>query len=160
NLYLIPLLDSLEHIVFEVTEDTIPVADSVIMSGVYQILIFDTPHGKVINMNLNFIDSLVCDTISAPYQELGVGDNKNELKVYPNPASNYINISLLHSQIIEEINLINMQGALVIKKKYKNQETTRDTSLDIAGVSDGIYFVQVKTEGSVFYSNVIIKKLE
>jgi len=63
------------------------------------------------------------------------------LTVFPNPTSDFINISC--SEEIEIIRIVNLLGKVVI-------ETTDPQRIDISHLSEGIYFIQV---------NKVVKKM-
>jgi hypothetical protein len=66
--------------------------------------------------------------------------------IYPNPASNYIQLSSIRG--IESIEILNLSGAKVL------QERSSLKKIDIEGLTPGVYFVKLKTK-----NNEAIKKL-
>src|SRR5690606_18653436 len=65
---------------------------------------------------------------------------KKSIKIYPNPSTDNIIIELNSKINIISIHLIDNQGRRV--KKFKSSLR----SLDISGISAGIYFLQITTE--------------
>ena len=81
----------------------------------------------------------------------GIVTNNNEqteIKVYPNPAKNRINV-LLPSEIKNyKINLTNIVGQTVLQ--------TQPNVIDVSNIPNGIYFVTIETEKNIFIKKVII----
>jgi Secretion system C-terminal sorting domain len=57
-----------------------------------------------------------------------------KLKIYPNPMSNYLYID--SDDIIEKIELINLNGQVILRENNKSQ-------IDVSNISNGIYFIHV-----------------
>ncbi|MBA2583779.1 MAG: T9SS type A sorting domain-containing protein [Bacteroidetes bacterium] len=74
---------------------------------------------------------------------------KKEIKIYPNPANQVINIELKSNQQICNINISDIRG----KNLYEGKSTT----IDISRYSKGIYFVNVKTEKETYTEKIIIE---
>jgi hypothetical protein len=78
---------------------------------------------------------------------LGVNEiNENSLFIYPNPASNTIQISA--STILDEIFLFDLQGKLIQQVAAQN----KDLTIDISGISSGTYIVQAKNSNGILIS--------
>jgi len=60
--------------------------------------------------------------------------NQNTIKIYPNPANKYVSLELENPLAVHNIKIINSLGICV----YDNNEFT--SSIDISGLSNGIYF--------------------
>jgi blue copper oxidase len=70
------------------------------------------------------------------FEELGI-------KIFPNPVSDYIKLSLPNQSQVSEIKIVNMSGDLV----YSNQELSdnlQNDMINIEGISSGIYQIIVK----------------
>ncbi|WP_040280342.1 M28 family peptidase [Psychroserpens damuponensis] len=64
----------------------------------------------------------------------------NEVKVYPIPAQNFITVELA-SETSTQLNLYDVSGKLVLSKTI-----TESSKLNIKDISQGIYFLKVKTD--------------
>lgn len=62
-------------------------------------------------------------------------------KFYPNPVHH--NLSISNTEVIDEIEIFSLSGKSVLAKKINNLHA----EIDLSGVSTGIYFVKVKSEG-------------
>jgi uncharacterized repeat protein (TIGR01451 family) len=84
---------------------------------------------------------------------LGVADfTTDNLIVYPNPATNQVSISVQNSaDAIAEIRLTDMLGKVVFQQKGTHTQTT----IDLSGLSKGVYMLEVQTENKFS----VVKKL-
>ncbi len=78
-----------------------------------------------------------------------IDDNKNDIKIYPNPTSNFIYID--NYNINDKIEIFDNKGVLVLSKKVI------DNKLNINNLENGIYFIKIKKEDNVFVEKLIIK---
>lgn len=69
--------------------------------------------------------------------------NQPELKLYPNPCKDKKVTIELNSDLISEIRLINIAGKEVFIKKIEIPVNRQQ--LDLTGIPNGIFMVQVKT---------------
>jgi hypothetical protein len=69
--------------------------------------------------------------------------NALNVKVYPNPAQNFLNISA--SSIIDDVKIYNFLG----QKVLSNSPTENMTTVDIAHLQKGVYVVKTLIEGKV-----------
>ena len=70
--------------------------------------------------------------------------------IFPNPATNFVNIKSQHS--ISQISIINNLGQVVFSGDFESNSVQVNTS----GFNKGIYIIQVKTmEGSIAKKLVI-----
>lgn len=67
---------------------------------------------------------------------------QNTFSFFPNPASNVLNIKSENN--IEQLTITDMSGRIV---KTINSNNTKQTCIDVADLTSGIYFVQVVSNG-------------
>jgi hypothetical protein len=79
--------------------------------------------------------------------------NQPELKIYPNPCKDKKVTIELNSELISEIRLINLAGKEVFIKK--TEIPVNRQQLELAGIPNGIFMVQVKTADN----KIKVKKL-
>lgn len=65
-----------------------------------------------------------------------VGENKGSLKLYPNPASDYVTISGLKQKSL--LKIYALSGQMVLSQTY-----IPDSQLDVGRLKSGIYLVQI-----------------
>ncbi|MBL7909871.1 MAG: T9SS type A sorting domain-containing protein [Bacteroidia bacterium] len=75
---------------------------------------------------------------------------RKELLIYPNPATNSLNIN--SEIIITKAEVLNSTGQIVITK---NDINTINTALDVSELPEGIYFLQLQTEQGSITKKVI-----
>lgn len=74
--------------------------------------------------------------------------------VFPNPFSDKINVELKAGEILESVKIYNNQGQVL-----QSFPTVGLTTFDVSDLSVGVYFIEVKIQGSTtFQKGVIIKK--
>ena len=64
------------------------------------------------------------------------------LKVYPNPATNQVTVSLDGGNMLQQVSIYNMEGRLLQTCRAEGHSVT----LDVEGLPSGVYSVQVRTE--------------
>jgi hypothetical protein len=74
------------------------------------------------------------------------------IAVYPNPASNLINISLSDNAVCNSVNIYSLDGRLV-----KSQDDNCET-VDISELSAGVYVLKLKTADGTEVSRRIVKE--
>ena len=74
------------------------------------------------------------------------------IKVYPNPASNYISFNL--DKIIGQftVQLVDLQGKVVL-----NQTSTNNNAVSIANLSKGLYQYKILSDTKVYTGKIIVK---
>jgi len=77
---------------------------------------------------------------------LSIDEQKvSDCSIYPNPTTDYINISMATTKI-SEIDIIDICGKTILNSKV-NGQTIR---MDVNNLYSGIYFVRVKTADKIF----------
>lgn len=71
--------------------------------------------------------------------------------VFPNPASDVLNISFPENKQVVHISVFDVLGKLV----YKNQISRTRPQIDINGWSPGLYLMQIKTETAIETKQII-----
>ena len=122
------------YILFKIrTQETLELGDSFSNSAA---IYFDF-NAPIIT---NEATTTVVSTLSTDEFESGLG-----LTIYPNPASELLNIAGLESLEIQSLEVYNLQGQLILTQ----QENT--TSIDVSVLRSGMYFIKIiSPEGTVF----------
>lgn len=154
----IPIVSQYEHSVFQVYPDSMQAfGDSFVMAGVYIISLFDIDNNVLKILRLNFVDSLICDTMPGPMM-LGLDQTKRlKLNIFPNPANSELNFSLNMKQSILSIKLFDMQGKEVLYKYISDTETNH-YKLDVSELSEGNYIVQLVSDSTVYQQKIQINR--
>ncbi len=61
--------------------------------------------------------------------------NKNEIRIYPNPATNYLHLNC-NSQVKDEVSIVDVSGKIIMNKKQFESK-----QIDITSVNPGAYFL-------------------
>lgn len=101
--------------------------------------------------------SFTVEVVSQPNTIADITDQKNRLRIYPNPASNYINLQFLGKSLTAvNIQLYSFTGQH-IDQVYQGANTG-DIYYNCAHLENGIYLIQMKTEsGKVFTQKLMVK---
>jgi hypothetical protein len=87
--------------------------------------------------------------------DISVIDNKRSIQVYPNPASDFLNVKLLDKSYSDCIICIySIQGKLMISRKLE----LTDSKLDISDLSSGIYILKIFDNKKVLKLDKLIIK--
>lgn len=81
------------------------------------------------------------------------GVNKAVITIYPNPAKDLVYIEA-SGQMFNEISILNVLGETVLK----HTQTTANTSLHVAHLKAGIYFIRVKTGNHFSQHKLVIAR--
>jgi uncharacterized repeat protein (TIGR01451 family) len=107
---------------------------------------FDSNPAIVTNTTLN--------TIALP-NGISIVDDKNTLSIYPNPASDFLNIELLGNTLNSnfEIEIYALNSQLVKHQILKNNKT----QIQISDLNSGMYYIKIKN-GNHSYMSKFVKK--
>lgn len=83
------------------------------------------------------------------------GSNKGLIGVYPNPASDFIFISLPWEQKNIAVTLFNSNGQLVSTRQFNNVDRVQ---IPASSLSKGNYFIEVIADGNKYVSQISINK--
>ena len=76
---------------------------------------------------------------------------KENITVYPNPASNYLNVTLAGDEAAT-VQLFNLVGQQVYSETAVNS-----ASINVANLKAGVYMLKVSQNGKVYTSKVVVK---
>jgi len=83
--------------------------------------------------------------------------NSNDLKVYPNPATNSLTIELSNLQpstLATTITIENMLGQLLYQSKHNQNKSI----INISSFQPGVYLVKVLTEKGLIVKSVVVER--
>jgi hypothetical protein len=79
------------------------------------------------------------------------------LNVYPNPASDVLNVTFEANNADFVITLTDLQGRVISSKEMTNLDGTQLVSFATANIASGSYIVTVASNGTKTTKNVVIK---
>lgn len=83
--------------------------------------------------------------------------NTIALNVYPNPASDVVNISFEASNADYAVSLMDLQGRVVSSQELSNANGTQLISFSTESIAKGSYIVSIKSNGMTTTTNVVVK---
>ena len=124
---------------------------------------FTVPHNVFWQLSAMIENSACIQEISDTAQcETTVGIEKqewnNEIKIYPNPVKDLLFINMSASVSLQEWTLYNLSGKVVLHQSL--QTATNTNKIDVRSLTNGIYFLEVRTNRGVFVGKVIIGMTE
>lgn len=91
-------------------------------------------------------------TVTGEVEGMGIVSlDSRALSVYPNPATDVININMGSNKVAESIEIVNLTGQSVLRTKAVE-------SLDISSLAPGVYVLRVKDADNVTHMSRIVKK--
>jgi hypothetical protein len=93
-------------------------------------------------------EKFVSDTWDCDYVPTNIEEkkNQNDIQVFPNPASRFINVNLNTSKTNGIVYLFSIEGKLLIQKVLNEPKT----QIDIQHLPKGQYLIQIKNETETF----------
>jgi hypothetical protein len=83
--------------------------------------------------------------------------NTLQVRVYPNPAEDKINIEIDNTGEQETvIELVTTTGTLIYRKEYRSNLDHFAGQIDVSGYARGMYFVRIRQGGGVYNGKIII----
>ena len=89
--------------------------------------------------------------VPRPKDETPVAITVDQVKVYPNPASSFLNVYLNGGFEMEALTLSNITGQQVFQANVAGKRTM----IDVNGLENGLYFLTVRSN-----NGVVTKKIE
>lgn len=130
--------------------------------GTYNWLVPNTPSTKCLVMvaesSTNFDVSNAMFTILGTSTGIGnVADaNAKDVVLFPNPASENLNIVVPSSQVIEQVKIYNMLGSLVKEVRFEQGSALPRATVPVADLSKGQYFAEVRTNAGTVTEKISV----
>ena len=84
---------------------------------------------------------------------LGIAENAPQSStIWPNPANDFLNISLAQGQMVSEVRIYNVAGQQ-LKSVKSNFE-----KISVSGLSNGVYFLKIVTKDGAVFSHKFVKQ--
>jgi len=78
-------------------------------------------------------------------------NNYTSISVYPNPVKNDLIVEINTTKISNVVNsysIYSLEGNLVAKNVLNNSKGLSKDSIDVSGLSNGMYFIELKVNGN------------
>ncbi|AEV32628.1 PKD domain protein [Owenweeksia hongkongensis DSM 17368] len=89
------------------------------------------------------------DTLEITYADVSLGENvlSQNLKLYPNPATDVLNVELnLEGNSEVSVRILDMSGKQVLAVSKEKKDKLMTESIDISSLAKGVYMIEVSTE--------------
>lgn len=124
--------------------------------------------GPVYGMGTHYFSVTVLDTNNCEYADTikiyidGIIDvaasNENNIRIYPNPADNYINLDLTGFQDdIGSITIFNLFGEPLYRCESVNSSPEHTFRLKVDHFNSGVYFLKIRSMNKEFTRKLLIK---
>jgi hypothetical protein len=80
--------------------------------------------------------------------------NKDNINIYPNPTTGIIKVNSLNSLDIYDLNIININGEVVVSEKNQREPII----LDLSHLPNGIYILKALTNNGLFTKKIVKAK--
>ncbi len=107
--------------------------------------------GGVVNNGIDSVQTIFEVTVSG---NIGIRQNKVSTLIYPNPATDFVQIELKKSGY-DQLIIADMSGKMLRTEKIKPYETSK--RIDLTGISSGTYLLILKGPGDKEVFNLVIQ---
>lgn len=94
------------------------------------------------------------------YNKVGLADNVNNVAftVYPNPASDVLNVNLKGVSLTDKVllSIVDMTGRTVVQNEISKTMENQTLSLNVSNLKSGVYFIQMTGNGMSFPTKKIV----
>lgn len=78
----------------------------------------------------------------------------NNLNLYPNPASNILNIESSSNENIQSVTIVNALGQIISQINF-NEFEKKNTSIDVSNFANGNYIIRIETDRDRYTKKII-----
>lgn len=110
------------------------------------VVLIDQSTGEVVNAHRFFVSFVNLEEV-----------NTIDVNVYPNPATEVINIAFEAENTTYSLNITDAQGRIVHTKNYSNLSGGQILSVPVSKFTAGNYFINLSKEGETFTRMFIVK---
>lgn len=99
-----------------------------------------------------YIDSLVIQAELSENIDLLNVDLSDDIRVFPNPTNDILNIEIINIENVYSIELINSLGGHIVHRKIENDKYVK---MNISNFKEGIYFLKINMTDKIVIRKVI-----
>ncbi len=99
----------------------------------------------ITNVSEIFIDDIVIKGIPSSPSSLKQNSEDRQINIFPNPASNILNINLQPENLPSTISIYSLIGLML----FQTEVNTPDVVIDLKDYNAGIYILRIKTQGKI-----------
>ena len=107
--------------------------------------------------NVSVYDSTLCPNINE--DAIATFSSENSISIFPNPTSGIVSVQLNSASGVKiQLDVFDVLGEKVYSSFENSPLNNSPMTIDLSSLSDGIYFVQVKTDGKIIATKKIVKE--
>ena len=95
----------------------------------------------------------LCDATAGIVENTAI--NEVSLVIYPNPATNRLNISFETTSPAGSLKMQSVTGALIYNENWSTANGKQDKAIDLTTVSKGVYILQIATDKEIITRKVV-----
>ncbi len=117
--------------------------------GTYVVtLTSETEEGFAMRIKVTDTDVEILQSYAITDSGTGVDEfndfNKNNITIYPNPVSDYLNINFKEEVEKVNVSIVNIAGQIIYTNDYTNQKLTK---VDLQNIQKGMYIIKINADG-------------
>jgi hypothetical protein len=101
-----------------------------------------------------FLDNI---SISGPTGIQDAGNNHEEIRVYPNPTTGFVNLFISNPSSRIDLSVINLQGQTVYTDHFSAKTGNLEKQFNFSGFAKGVYFFRIISDQSTVVRKVILE---
>lgn len=110
---------------------------------------------SIVGNNL-FIDDVHFEFAQNVFDQSGF-DNQTKVQLYPNPATDQVNLVMNEASGLIKLEIIDLQGCRVLIKDMNPVQENVPVSLNLAGLSKGVYFLKLSGDTFLETKKLVIR---
>jgi len=120
--------------------------------------VLSTSGGSLVTTNstvntISFTEYVLCDSNLVSVNDFS--DKNESLNIYPNPASNYLNVENNQNLVVQKIEIFNITGKIIEVKTV--EKTEKNLQIDISDLDNGVYFLKVYDNEEIIKTSKFLK---
>lgn len=85
------------------------------------------------------------------------GNNHEEIRVYPNPTTGFVNLFISNPSSRIDLSVINLQGQTVYTDHFSAKTGNLEKQFNLSGFAKGVYFFRIMSDQSTTVKKVILE---
>jgi len=101
-----------------------------------------------------FLDNI---SISGPTGIQDAGNNREEIRIYPNPTTGFVNVFISNPSSRIDLSIHNLQGQTVFIDHFSAKTGNLEKQFNLSGFAKGVYFFRIMSDQSTTIKKVILE---
>jgi hypothetical protein len=101
-----------------------------------------------------FLDNI---SVSWPTGIPDAGNNREEIRVYPNPTNGFVTLFISNPSFRVDLSVINLQGQAVYTDHFSAKTGNLEKQFNFSGFGKGVYFFRIMSDQSTVVRKVILE---